>query len=92
MGDGDNPVTVSVTKNQVAFKFNDIDLITKVIDGKFPDYRKVVPVGNDKTLTVSSLDFIQAIERVITVSLDRKEGVKLILGKDNTDKFCLTFA
>jgi DNA polymerase-3 subunit beta len=57
--------------------------VSKVIDGKFPDYRKVVPASNDKVLTVGALDFVQAIERVITVSIDRKEGVKLVLGKDN---------
>ena len=43
----------------------------------------MVPTGNDKSLTVLSSDFVQAIERVITVSLDRKEGVKLNLGKNN---------
>ena len=64
-------------------KLEKLKLISKVIDGKFPDYRKVVPTSNDKTLTVVSSDFVQAIERVITVSLDRKEGVKLNLGKDN---------
>ena len=58
-------------------------LISKVIDGKFPDYKKVVPTENNKTLLVSSKDFINSIERVASVSLDRKEGVKLIINKDN---------
>ena len=71
------------SESKIQFKIGKTKLISKVIDGKFPDYRKVVPTDNDKTLTVISSDFVQAIERVITVSLDRKEGVKLILGKDN---------
>ena len=58
-------------------------LISKVIDGKFPDYKKVIPTNNDKTLVVSSKDFINSIERVTSVSLDRKEGVKLAIVKDN---------
>ena len=58
-------------------------MISKVIDGKFPDYRKVVPTQNDKILTVSSKDFINSIERVASVSIDRKEGVKLVINKDN---------
>ena len=58
-------------------------LISKVIDGKFPDYKKVVPTRNEKTLIVSSKDFINSIERVASVSLDRKEGVKLVINKDN---------
>jgi DNA polymerase-3 subunit beta len=60
-----------------------IKLISKVIDGKFPDYKKVVPTVNDKTLLISSSDFISSIERVASVSLDRKEGVKLMINKDN---------
>ena len=56
-------------------------MISKVIDGKFPDYRKVVPTNNEKTLIVSTKDFINSIERVATVSVDRKEGVKLTINK-----------
>ena len=59
-------------------------LISKVIDGKFPDYKKVIPTNNNKQLTVSTKDFISnSIERVASVSLDRKEGVKLAIKKDN---------
>ena len=58
-------------------------LISKVIDGKFPDYKKVVPTSNDKILVVPSKDFIDSIERVATVSLDRKEGVKFVINKDS---------
>ena len=81
--DTNEKVLIQTSESKIQFKIGKIKLISKVIDGKFPDYRKVVPVGNDKTLTVSSTDFVQAIERVITVSLDRKEGVKLNLNKDN---------
>ena len=81
--DTNEKVLVQTSESKIQFKIGNTKLISKVIDGKFPDYRKVVPTGNDKTLTVISSDFVQAIERVITVSLDRKEGVKLILGKDS---------
>ena len=83
LADTNEKVLIQTSETKIKFKIGKTKLISKVIDGKFPDYKKVVPVGNDKTLTVSSADFVQAIERVITVSLDRKEGVKLILGKDN---------
>ena len=76
-------VLIQTSENKIQFKIGKVKLTSKVIDGKFPDYRKVIPTGNDKTVTVVSSDFVQAIERVITVSLDRKEGVKLNLGKDN---------
>jgi DNA polymerase-3 subunit beta len=76
-------VLIQTSESKIQFKIGKVKLTSKVIDGKFPDYRKVIPAGNDKILTVVSSDFIQAIERVITVSSDRKEGVKLNLGKDN---------
>jgi DNA polymerase III subunit beta len=81
--DTNEKVLVQTSESKIQFKIGKTKLTSKVIDGKFPDYRKVVPTNNEKTLTVVSADFIQAIERVITVSLDRKEGVKLNLGKDN---------
>ena len=83
LADTNEKVLIQTSENKIQFTIGKTKLISKVIDGKFPDYRKVVPEGNHKILTVSSSDFIQAIERVITVSLDRKEGVKLVLGKDN---------
>ena len=70
-------------ENKIKFSLGSTKLISKVIDGKFPDYKKVVPTSNDKILTVPSKDFINSIERVASVSLDRKEGVKLVVSKDN---------
>ena len=81
--DTNEKVLIQTSESKIQFKIGKTKLTSKVIDGKFPDYRKVVPTSNDKILTVASSDFVQAIERVITVSLDRKEGVKLNLGKDN---------
>ncbi len=76
-------LTIQTSENKIKFTLGKIKLISKVIDGKFPDYKKVVPTTNDKILTVSSKDFINSIERVASVSIDRKEGVKLVINKDN---------
>jgi len=76
-------VSMSISENKIKFSLGNIKLISKVIDGKFPDYKKVVPTNNDKTLLVSTKEFISSIERVTTVSIDRKEGVKLLVNKDN---------
>ena len=51
-------LTIQASENKIKFTLGKIKLISKVIDGKFPDYKKVVPVGNNKTLVVSSKDFI----------------------------------
>ncbi len=71
------------SENKVKFSLGDTKLVSKVIDGKFPDYKKVVPTNNDKSLIVPSKEFINSIERVASVSLDRKEGVKLVINKEN---------
>jgi len=76
-------LTMQSSENKIKFTLGKMKLISKVIDGKFPDYKKVVPTSNDKILTVLSKDFVSSIERVASVSLDRKEGVKLAINKDN---------
>ena len=81
--DSSDQLHMQTSDNKIKFTFGNMKLISKVIDGKFPDYKKVVPATNDKTLTVLSKEFINSIERVASVSLDRKEGVKLTINKDN---------
>ena len=78
-----NQLMMQTSDNKIKFTLGNMKLISKVIDGKFPDYKKVVPTNNEKTLVVSSKEFISSIERVASVSLDRKEGVKLLINKDN---------
>tara|TARA_B100002019_G_scaffold175221_1_gene151433 strand:+ start:116 stop:1231 length:1116 start_codon:yes stop_codon:yes gene_type:complete len=76
-------LAMQVSENKIKFSLGKMILISKVIDGKFPDYKKVVPSQNEKKLIVSKDEFIKSIERVTTVSLDRKEGVKLFINQDN---------
>ncbi len=76
-------LTMQSSENKIKFTLGNIKLVSKVIDGKFPDYKKVVPTNNDKSVIVSSKDFINSIERVTSVSLDRKEGVKLVINKED---------
>ena len=81
--DTSEKLSIQIGENKIKFSLGSIKLISKVIDGKFPDYKKVVPINNDKSLTVASKDFINSIERVTSVSLDGKEGVKLAINKEN---------
>ena len=76
-------LTMQTSENKIKFTLGNLKLISKVIDGKFPDYKKVVPANNEKSLVVSSKDFINSVERVTSVSLDGKEGVKLAINKEN---------
>jgi DNA polymerase-3 subunit beta len=54
-------------------------LTSKLIDGTFPDYQRVIPTGNDKRLTVERDDFAKAVDRVSTISSERGRAVKLAL-------------
>ena len=83
LAESTDQLSMQTGDNRIKFTLGKMKLISKVIDGKFPDYKKVVPSTNDKTLLVSSDEFISSIERVASVSLDRKEGVKLVINKDN---------
>ena len=58
-------------------------MISKVIDGRFHDYSKVIPKDNAKILQIKLNEFKNSIERVITVSSDRKEGLKMNISKDS---------
>ena len=81
LSENNEQLLMQTSDNKIKFTLGNIKLISKVIDGKFPDYKKVVPTNNEKTLLVPSKDFISSIERVTSVSLDRKEGVKLSIIK-----------
>ena len=78
-----NDLTNATNKEQIEEETGQKFSLSKVIDGKFPDYRKVVPTNNNKSLIVSTKEFIDSVERVITVSTDRKEGVKLVITKNS---------
>ena len=78
----EDKLTLQASSSKIKFSIGKINLISKVIDGKFPDYQKVVPKENNKTLSVSCSDFINSVERVASVSIDRKEGVKLELSRN----------
>ena len=83
LSESNEKLSMQTSENKIKFKLGNVKLISKVIDGKFPDYKQVVPTTNKKSLVVTRKDFINSIERVTSVSLDRKEGVKLTINKEN---------
>ena len=75
-------IKISNTKSKIKFEIDNGVLISKVIDGRFPDYTKVVPKDNNKVLQIKLNEFKNSIDRVTTVSSDRKEGVKMNISQD----------
>ena len=82
LDDDDTEIAVSVSETKVRFATPDITLTSKVIDGTFPDYTRVIPQGNTRKLEVDASEFAQAVDRVATVSSERSRAVKLQLDED----------
>ena len=70
-------VVVELSQGKIRFTFGDVVLTSKLIDGTFPDYGRVIPANNDKELIVDKKEFVQAVDRVSTVSSERGRAVKL---------------
>tara|TARA_R110002033_G_scaffold1157_9_gene10880 strand:+ start:2818 stop:3936 length:1119 start_codon:yes stop_codon:yes gene_type:complete len=82
LDDDEMKIAVSVSETKVRFATPDITLTSKVIDGTFPDYTRVIPQGNTRKLEVDASDFARAVDRVATVSSERSRAVKLQLDED----------
>lgn len=82
LDDDEAKIAVSVSETKVRFATPEITLTSKVIDGTFPDYNRVIPTGNTKKMEVDAADFAKAVDRVATVSSERSRAVKLALDED----------
>ncbi len=78
----DGDVKVSNVKSKIKFELSNSILISKLIDGKFPNYIQVIPKNNQKKLEVNLKLFLNSVDRVASVSLDKKDGVQFKLTKD----------
>ena len=78
----DGEVKVSNMKSKIKFELKNSILISKLIDGKFPNYIQVIPKNNQKKLEIKLKLFLDSVDRVASVSLDKKDGVKFNLTKD----------
>lgn len=76
-------VTVSLSSNKVRFATADTIIVSKLIDGTFPDYARVIPQNNDKTVTVDRKDLANAVARATAVASERGRGAKFTIAGDN---------
>jgi DNA polymerase-3 subunit beta len=70
-------VELALSDSKIRFAFDDVELVSKLIDGTFPDYDRVIPTGNDKSLDVGCGEFAAAVDRVATISTEKSRAVKL---------------
>ncbi len=81
----DGDVKISNVKSKIKFELKNSILISKLIDGKFPNYIQVIPKNNQKKLEVDLKLFLNSVDRVASVSLDKKDGVKFNLLENSLD-------
>lgn len=79
----DADIAISISEAKVRFHFNSAIITSKLIDGTFPDYERVIPKGNDKELTIDNKVFANAVDRVATISAEKSRSIKVALSQDS---------
>ena len=76
-------INLSLSDNKIQISFSNVILTSKLLDGTFPDYSRVIPEQNDKTITISNQLLSEAVDRVSTVSTDKTRAIKININKGN---------
>ena len=77
--DNDEELDIRLSQNQAVFRFGDIELVSKLIDGKFPDYERVIPQGHNKVITVPRTVLLQSLHRAAILTNEKFRGVRVVL-------------
>lgn len=79
LADNDDALEVRLSPNQAVFRFGDIELVSKLIDGKFPDYERVIPQNHNKVITISRTTLLQSLHRAAILTNEKFRGVRVVL-------------
>ncbi len=79
LGDVDEPVEIDVAANQVRFRFGEVEMISKLVEGKFPDYQRVIPSGYTKACIIMREALASSLSRASILTSDKSRGVRLSL-------------
>jgi len=88
LADDDAPVTIDILANQVRFRFGNVELVSKVVDGKFPDYNRVIPQGHTKHFVLDRGELLSALQRAAILSNEKFRGVRLVLADGELKIIC----
>jgi len=88
LGDGDDPVTLSIGSNQARFAFGGIEIVSKIVEGKFPDYQKVIPTAHKNKVSLDRAALAQSLNRAAILSNDKIRGVRLVFTKGALSIIC----
>ncbi len=82
LADAEETVEIGVSETKIRFGFGAGHLTSKLIDGSFPDYERVIPKNNSSLMRADTKDFAQAVDRVATISADRTRSIKMAIDSD----------
>lgn len=88
LADSEEILDIEISNSQVKFTFDNIILISKVVDGKFPDYNKVIPAAHPNEFIVNRSDLLQALQRAAILSNEKFRGVRLVLTQNSLRIIC----
>ncbi len=77
--DNDDPVSIAIATNQVKFNFSDIELISKLVEGKFPDYTRVIPKAYKNNFTIGRELLLRSLQRAAIMTSDKFKGVRCVI-------------
>lgn len=83
LADSDDPVRINVSPAQIKFSFGGIELISKLVEGKFPDYTRVIPKSYKNRFTISRELFQRALQRAAIMTSDKFKGIRCIVEADS---------
>src|SRR5512143_3808521 len=88
LADVEDPVTLDILSNQVRFRFANVELTSKVVDGKFPDFNRVIPTGHPKHIELARTELLAALQRAAILSNEKFRGVRRVPGPDQLKIIC----
>jgi DNA polymerase-3 subunit beta len=88
LGDTDDPVELAIGSNQARFRFGGIEIVSKIVEGKFPDYQKVIPTTHKNRVSLDRSTLAQSLNRAAILSNEKIRGVRLVFTKDALSIIC----
>jgi len=82
LAENSNDIEIDISSNKIIFYVENLILISKLIDGNFPDYKRVIPKNNHQQLTVNRLNLLSAVDRVSTIANEKSPSIKFKLLKN----------
>jgi DNA polymerase-3 subunit beta len=81
LADSDEPLLIELAPNQIRFSFGNIRLVSKLIDGKFPDYERVIPATLKNVVSLNRAALLQSMIRAAILTNEKFRGVRLVLSE-----------